>query len=279
MSQVVLIYPWKEYSKPLSRKDQRNAKKGAKNPAGQSLDDETQEAMEQVSSFLYSSCTGVSDLWEALLRLRRMNIEVTCIEPVLNTALWKRFESKVTELKGKPSLTSNCDIRVAFHGTKETNIVKIVKDGFLVPGSMPEGAGSIHRSQRGATWGLGIYSTPRVETALSYGSNRILMCAVILGSIHRCHKSGPYQPPKSGYDSHMSPNSVEWVLFDSSQIVPLCVLHVRSLPSYPTWVVNKCSVSEKQNDELLLRERTRIMMEEGLEGLVNPKHFKYQAYR
>jgi hypothetical protein len=81
MSQVVLIYPRKEYSKPLSRKDQRNAKKEAKNPAGQSLEDETQETM-QVSSFLYASCTGLSDLEEALLRLRRVKIEVTCIEPV-----------------------------------------------------------------------------------------------------------------------------------------------------------------------------------------------------
>jgi hypothetical protein len=274
MSEVVLIYPRKEYSKPLSRKDQRNAKKRAKSPAEQSrLHDETQEAMEQLSSFLYSSGTGMSDLEEALLRLQRMNIEVTCIEPVLNRTLWKRFESKVAELKGKPSLTSDCKIRVAFHGTEETNITKIVKDGFLVPGSRPEGAGAIHRSQRGATWGLGIYSSPRVETALNYGPQRILMCAVILGSIHRCSKMCPYQPPKSGSDSHMSPNSAEWVLFDSSQIVPLCVLHVRS---FPRRAVNK---SEKEYDELLSRERARIMNEEGLERLSNPKHFKYQAYR
>jgi hypothetical protein len=105
------------------------------------------------------------------------------------------------------------------------------------------------------------------------------MCAVVLGSNHRCHEKCPYQPTKSGYDSHMSPNSAEWVLFDSSQIVPLCVLHLRPLRSSPTWVVNKRSVSEKEYDELLSRERTRIMMEEEPGRLSNPEHFKYQAYR
>lgn len=73
-----------------------------------------------------------------------------------------------------------------------------------------------------------------------------------------------------------APNSAEWVLFLSNQIVPLCVFHVRSLPSYLTVVrLTRDSVSEKEYDELWSRERGRIMIEEELE---RPKHFKYQAY-
>jgi len=200
MSEVAFIYPWEEYRKPVSRKDQRKAKKVAKNPARQAIDDETPQDMEEICSFLYSSCTGTSDLEDAILRLREMSTLITCIEPVLNRALWKRFQSKVAELKGE---TSSVEIRVAFHGTKgtkESNIAKIVKDGFLVPGSATDETGARHRSQRGATWGLGIHCTPRVETTLSYGAERIIMCTVILGKVYRCPKDFSqyrYQPPKA----------------------------------------------------------------------------------
>ena len=60
------------------------------------------------------------------------------------------------------------------------------------------------------------------------------MRAVIMGGTHLCRANDiyRYQPLVEDADSHTDPYWNEWILFDSRQTIPLCVLHVDSLPSY-----------------------------------------------
>jgi hypothetical protein len=84
-----------------------------------------------------------------------------------------------------------------------------------------------HRSKNGQTYGAGIYCSKYFGTASCYGTH-VFVCAVVQGKIFKYYdgwtSNGGLQ---KGYDSHVGERDREWVVFDSSQIVPLCVVEIK----------------------------------------------------
>ncbi|SPO06062.1 uncharacterized protein DNG_08751 [Cephalotrichum gorgonifer] len=136
--------------------------------------------------------------------------------------------------------------RATFHGTKRSNVPRIVRHGFLKPGTpLPFGARNgpvkIHNVQQGSTYGRGIYSSPNAEFALSYsGRNgeatrpdeyfgiKLIVCATLMGRftrVDRSHELRGESHALEGYDSHMANRDLEYVVFEPEQILPVYVIH------------------------------------------------------
>lgn len=131
---------------------------------------------------------------------------------------------------------------IVFHGTLGHNVGSIVRSGFVVPGQ-ETGLGEAVGVRCGSTWGQGIYTSPDPEYSLWYtdyspdggvdGRHRLLpgqkliICVVLMG--RRRNVTSPRRfnsNVEEGFDSHVSPNELEYVVFNSVQVLPLYVLHL-----------------------------------------------------
>jgi hypothetical protein len=138
-----------------------------------------------------------------------------------------------------------CRQRVTFHGAPHRVIQSIVRYGFILPGEQIGDTGKALAIRCGSTFGQGIYSSPDPMYAsmyLEYDSiehgavrqpadvpgMRLLVCAVLMGrpmerfSTQR-HLGGLFSDHAH---SHVSPNQMQYVVFDSAQIIPVYVLHL-----------------------------------------------------
>ena len=85
-------------------------------------------------------------------------------------------------------------------------------------------------------WGPGIYSSPDGPFTLHYGRRKpgdiisIFLCAVARGKAFTLSKvrGRKFRGLQPGYDSSVCPMDHEWIVFDESRIIPLCVLAVRT---------------------------------------------------
>lgn len=181
--------------------------------------------------------------FHGLLDLREDEINTYCIEPVLKAELWNKFFTKACQLSPNvvPSegLVYLRDFYLTYHGTAPESVESIIQTGFRMPGTLDEN-GNEHEIASGDCWGRGIYSTPASIMASYYSFDKtkrstysddecIIVCAVALGRSHVC-----LPPPVTyfgkgvtpNFDSHISPFRTNYVVFNSDQIVPLCVFHV-----------------------------------------------------
>ncbi|KAF5385950.1 hypothetical protein D9615_002665 [Tricholomella constricta] len=127
---------------------------------------------------------------------------------------------------------------IVFHGTLRRNVGSIVRSGFIVPGEKTATGEHVQ----------GIYTSPDPDYSLSYtdwtpeggvkGRRRLLpgqkliVCAVLMGRRHLMSSTRRLKPTvEQGFDSHVSPNEMEYVVFNSAQVLPLYVLHLGDGPS------------------------------------------------
>lgn len=200
-------------------------------------------------------------LEDYIVHLRDMLVKTTCVEPIISKDHWESFIKmfhKITEtsVDGQPS------IEITFHGTSKSNISSIVQHGFLLPaykGVKPWGPSVAHGSQ----WGSGIYSSQNIKYTHKYGKETIIMCAVIMGRRYQCLglQRNNLKSVVKGYESHISPDEDDWVVFHSDQIIPLCILHIKSLVR--AWLCLKSTNISKR----------------ALKRLKDSKKYKYQKYR
>ncbi|KAI5357295.1 hypothetical protein Slin14017_G123040 [Septoria linicola] len=135
--------------------------------------------------------------------------------------------------------------RVTFHGAPKSVMASIVRYGFILPG---ERVGKDMNAAKlevrcGASYGVGIYSSPSLDYACMYagahgrGSNdayrspsfRVVVCATIMGRPLQVNREQAYRSEgvfREGAHSHVSPNGLEYIVFDKAQIVPCYVLHL-----------------------------------------------------
>ncbi|KAG8924522.1 hypothetical protein FRC01_011380, partial [Tulasnella sp. 417] len=141
-------------------------------------------------------------------------------------------------------------IDVVFHGTLRRHVGSIVQSGFVIPGQKTI-AGEDVTIRCGATWGIGTYTSPKLTYCLSYADTtlkapkllpgqKVIVCAALMGRRFEM-KSGESQFRRNpevaqGYDSHVSPAGLEYVIFNPEHLLPLYVLHLEdSLSSRPAW--------------------------------------------
>lgn len=133
-----------------------------------------------------------------------------------NPELAARFEHYRDQLKMERS-EEYAVSKIAYHGTRDTNIASIQEKGFLLSKL------SANTGNRGY-YGAGIYCSPDVHTAYCYGRNTVFVLATLQGK--QCavpQKVG--QPLKEGYDSHRSTSGKEIALFKEDAILPCYILH------------------------------------------------------
>ncbi|KAK0307054.1 hypothetical protein LTR82_016095 [Friedmanniomyces endolithicus] len=140
--------------------------------------------------------------------------------------------------------------KVTFHGAPRHVVSSIVRYGFLLPGSLIGKLGAPLQTANGATFGAGISSSPDPQYASSYmdyspGSSRqrtlracvpsqvpgmrLLVCATLMGRALQVTRNEARRTTELQHNdahSHVSPNGLEYVVFDARQIVPCYVLHL-----------------------------------------------------
>lgn len=141
----------------------------------------------------------------------------------------------MAEYISKPSVT--------FHGAPRAVVSSIVRNGFVVPGQTIRSSNQTLDVRCGSTFGVGIYSSPSLDYASLYGQGgdprdlnpgdipgfRMFVCATLMGrslQVTRDQARGTKGVHNENAHSHMSPNSLEYIVFKSSQIIPCYVLHI-----------------------------------------------------
>jgi hypothetical protein len=179
-----------------------------------------------------------------------------------------------------------CKPRVSFHGTQRHVIPSIVRHGFIKPGDK---AGNEDIEVRcGASFGVGIYSSPWSEYSLFYANMsdgspqktrpedipglRLIVCAVLMGralQVTRDDTRRTTEIADKTAHSHVSPNGFEYIVFDAAQIIPCYVLHLdlgvqearkamRQAPADPSSFKKSKTNSKWQPQELFPGELERI---------------------
>ncbi|KAL2060746.1 hypothetical protein VTL71DRAFT_9388 [Oculimacula yallundae] len=132
-----------------------------------------------------------------------------------------------------------CKPTVTFHGTQRHLVSSIVRWGFVKPGERAGKETVLMHS--GASFGVGIYSSPEISFALHYASDqhtqtrsedipglRMIVCATLMGcplSVSRDNTRRTLNLANEDANSHISPNGLEYVVFDRAQIIPCYVIH------------------------------------------------------
>lgn len=142
------------------------------------------------------------------------------------------------------------EVSVTFHGAPRHVLESIVRYGFVVPGESLGGGTRTVQVVHGASFGIGVYSSPDPNFAMCYGSwetgtvggrnfaklnarntpgLRIIVCATLMGraaTVQRADARRCHGLLVDHAHSHVSPNQKEYIVFNSAQIIPCYVLHM-----------------------------------------------------
>ena len=86
------------------------------------------------------------------------------------------------------------------------------------------------------------------------------MCAVVMGRQFRFRNKWPRRVPglRRGFDSHVSADEFEGVVFREDQILPLCVLRIKDTEGFEWWETEEYErVDEEDIDEMMREELFR----------------------
>ncbi|KAG6917221.1 hypothetical protein DXG01_003335 [Tephrocybe rancida] len=123
---------------------------------------------------------------------------------------------------------------IVFHGTPRHNVGSIVRSGFVVPGQQTVDGEKVH-VRCGSTWGMvgQRFYTDVTTAGIKQRGRRLLpgqkliVCAVVMGRRRLMTETRRYIPTvEPGFDSHVSPSQLEYIVFNSAQVLPLYVLHL-----------------------------------------------------
>ena len=149
---------------------------------------------------------------------------ITKIEKVANLELEKRFEEAKSKAFGN-------HIDTKFHGTSDNNLMNIIKKGFRMPDQKLQ-------KSKPSMFGQGIYfatdSSKSAQTIYTQGSQKLLLCQVILGRSKEVYKAdyslNKQKLRSQHFDSVYAPRGSavkndEFVIFDPDQALPQYIIH------------------------------------------------------
>jgi len=132
--------------------------------------------------------------------------------------------------------------KMTFHGTSTRFVPSIIRHGFLAPGAKHPETHQTLPVRCGSTYGQGIYSSPSAEFSLSYSGTearpttttgfwgmKLFVCATIMGRTAQMTREDEWwlqTKPFEGADSHVGNYNMEYIVFDSAQILPCYVIHL-----------------------------------------------------
>lgn len=183
------------------------------------------------------------------IRLPR-TCQITRVEIIHNSMLERRFDRFCDDLR-RQGIAYN--IGTGYHGSTEFAVQAIAETGFICP---LEGKTTVaHKSGNNGFYGNGTYtaSDPNVAFWYSQGS-MMLIVKVARGRVFRCPGLMMGVDLQPGYDSHESPDGVEWVCYRTAQMLPIAIIHFdRQLYNYSTTVstVTKTTIRGRERASIL----------------------------
>eukprot|EP01088_Endostelium_zonatum_P019541 TRINITY_DN6794_c0_g2_i1.p1 TRINITY_DN6794_c0_g2~~TRINITY_DN6794_c0_g2_i1.p1 ORF type:complete len:598 (-),score=118.29 TRINITY_DN6794_c0_g2_i1:48-1679(-) len=167
------------------------------------------------------------DVLKFVKALKTQGMAIEKLENVLKPELVNDFEQEWSAMKSRNGEGNLSTPNIAYHGTSETNINSILDRGLLVPG-VGKGKDVAHKTDNG-WWGKGIYLSPDASLSLGYSgtSNKLLVCAVLMGRSYKCTARMDGKPCVNGYNSHIDPSGKEWIVFSPSQVIPCYLVSFR----------------------------------------------------
>ncbi|KJE97783.1 hypothetical protein CAOG_07882 [Capsaspora owczarzaki ATCC 30864] len=146
---------------------------------------------------------------------------VTCVEYVVAPRLVRRFQQARQHMADQLGPSEALPV-LAFHGTSPSNLTSICEQGFRMPGD-PDFVATTDDG----FFARGAYFSEYPGYAMGYieGHTKLLVCQVLLGRSHRCTELILGQERVPGFDSHVSPDGRELVVFDSAHILPCYIVH------------------------------------------------------
>jgi hypothetical protein len=181
----------------------------------------------------------IGNIYEIIKKMPR-GIKINNIETILRPDLIFRFRKYEAMLKNKYKSTSGfTKMDIAFHGTRHNRLHDIVEKGLIIP-NLDNGLDAF---TCGARYGNGIYLSPNSRFSMHYcrGDSCLLVCAVLPGKKYTCSNNMWDKDLTNGYDSHISSDGTELILFDEAQVLPCIVIHFTTNEYYEDWwdFVNK----------------------------------------
>jgi hypothetical protein len=156
-----------------------------------------------------------------------LKFEITAIERVDNITLADQFHASHRYFYEQHSHSSE-SVRTVYHGTLSASIPSIVQE-------------NLSMAKKGSTdagwFGGGLYFSKYADYCMMYASAnkkpltagkscKLIQFDIVPGRIHQMDevKVGALRTP--GYDSHVSPNGFEYVMFESNHILPRYVISI-----------------------------------------------------
>ncbi|KAJ3111322.1 hypothetical protein HK100_002724 [Physocladia obscura] len=147
-----------------------------------------------------------------------ISFKVTAVYKVTNKTLSDAFNVKKATLQ--------CGHVEAFHGTKSANVKPICTNNVSIS--------KFGQTDQGY-FGKGFYFSKYADYTFAYAHNNaarpikvgekgtVIMFHVLLGKQFQVQDLKMGTSCEPGYDSHVSPKGCEWILFDSTQCLPVYV--------------------------------------------------------
>lgn len=180
----------------------------------------------QPEEFIDSISTIISQLPAGVI--------VNNVETILRQDLiWRflKFQALMKDkYQGRPHLYKT---EHGFHGSPTDRMSGIIRQGLLIPTA----DNGLKHLSTGNRYGNGIYLSPDARFSMHYcrGDGCLLVCAVIPGRKYICSENLWDNDCVKGYDSHMSDDGTELVLFNEAQILPCIMIHFRTNEKYQDW--------------------------------------------
>ena len=162
-----------------------------------------------------------------------------CVDP----AQLRRGDTTQTQIEAMAEILSTP--KVTFHGAPRNIMQSIVRYGFVIPGQKIGQTDVRNEIACGASFGIGVYSSPSIGFASTYAYDntrsadwrspaelpgmRIVVCATLMGRPVQVSREETRRTEglfTEHADSHVSPNGLEYIVFDTAQIIPCYVLHL-----------------------------------------------------
>lgn len=202
--------------------------------------------------------TFIGNLYDIINKMPR-GTKINNVETILRPDLIWRFRKYKAMLKDKyPTKPALSKIEVGFHGTREDRMGGIVERGLMIPNS----DNGLNAFTCGARYGKGIYLSPNARFSMHYcrGDSCLLVCAVLPGRKYTCTDNMWSNSRQKTYDSHISVDNTELVLFDEGQVLPCVIIHFTLTDNYLDWynyIYN--GTKEKKPKESSYREQMKNM--------------------
>ena len=182
-------------------------------------------------NFCKSCCNCISFYHNVSVLLADKITQAFPNHAIIKHKFTNKFVEKFVQMRDKYKSNPAAKIYVCYHWTLSKNYKSIIDSNLVVP----DGHKVKHRTDNGY-FGEGIYMSPDYKYGIGHGDYgkhaKVFVCLALPG------KQYPATYPedrgtslKDGYDSHVSAsrNNKEWVFFDSSQLLPCCLVTLQNI--------------------------------------------------